>query len=88
MNKEERQVIVGALNERLAIIKCPICFHDKSTLLDGYINQEFQHTFSDYEPIFDKSSIPITCVICDNCGFMRHHALGCLGLLPKRSQND
>lgn len=43
---------------------------DEATLIPQWINR------------LPAPGIPAAAMICNNCGFVRHHALGALGMLP------
>ena len=79
---EQKEKIIKALNERGAIQPCPRCGHKNFTILDGYFNQTIQTELKGM--ITGGPSIPSAVVVCDHCGFLSQHALGPLGLLPKK----
>ena len=61
---------------------CPMCGHNKFTIADGYFTPILQKDLTSYK--LGGASIPSIIIICTNCGFMSQHALGVLGLLPKK----
>ena len=81
LSEEEKHKIVARLRERGVPQRCPMCGKNKWAIGDGYVNQTIQ---GDYHGIhIGGTSIPSIPIICSNCGFLSHHALGVLGLLEK-----
>ncbi len=87
MNQEERDRIIRILEERGAILACSRCGRRGFTLLDGYFNQSFQAQLNS-SIIIGGPTIPSVAVICNNCGFISHHAIGALGLLPEQNTQN
>lgn len=83
---ERKHEIVEALEERGAKLPCPRCGNQSFTLLDGYFNQVLQTDLGGI--ILGGPSIPSVVVVCTRCGFLSQHALGALGLLPRREANN
>lgn len=77
---KDRQRIQNLLEERGAMMPCPRCGNRTFVLLDGYFNQSVQSGFK--EMVFGGLSLPSVVVGCNRCGYLSHHALGALGLLP------
>jgi len=80
MNSEE---IIKILESKKAILPCPSCGNDAFTLLDGFFTQEFMGWGSIFTTAGGPRSITYIALVCDNCGFVRHHAIKPLGITPK-----
>ena len=78
----DKQRIVEVLRERAAERPCPRCGNSGFVLVGGYFNQTVQTELTGF--ILGGPSIPTAAVVCGNCGWLAQHALGILGLLPKR----
>lgn len=85
LKEEEKNRIARILSERMNHFTCPVCGRGNLTLLDGYSSQGIG---DDYQNIVlaDKI-IPYVMLVCNNCGFISHHALGTLGLLNKKDDD-
>ena len=60
---------------------CPLCTTNKWSVGDGYVSLAVQPTFSS-GLVIGGSTIPTIPIICNQCGFVAHIALGIVGLLP------
>jgi len=88
LQEEQKIKIQKALNEHLGTagnpLVCPMCGQNKFTMTDGYFMSIVQSDLKKLE--LGGVSIPTVSIICNNCGFVSQHAMGVLGLLPKKSQ--
>jgi len=82
ISSEKKQEIIKALEERGAKLPCPRCGNNSFNLLDGYFNQTIQTDLKGM--VLGGPSIPSVVVACNRCGYLSQHALGTLGLLPKK----
>lgn len=84
INSEEKEKIVVVLNERFNSqeVKCPMCGNNHFIIGDGYFNTFIQDDIKAVN--LNGPSIPSIPIICNKCGFISLHALGILGLLPKK----
>lgn len=82
ISNEKKQEIIKALEERGAKLPCPRCGNNSFNLLDGYFNQTIQTNLKGMT--LGGPSIPSVVVACNRCGYLSQHALGTLGLLPKK----
>jgi predicted RNA-binding Zn-ribbon protein involved in translation (DUF1610 family) len=85
MTSEE---IIKILKDKNATLPCPSCGHDLFTLLDADFNQEFfaLGRISGIPEAIAPSgrrSFNYIVLVCDNCGFLRQHAMKPLGITPK-----
>ena len=84
LRDEEKKRIVTILNQRIELLQCPICRKGHFALIDGYascsINEDY-HTLN-----LGGRMIPYVMLVCDNCGFISHHALGTLGLMTEHGK--
>lgn len=88
MNSEE---IIKILKDRKATLPCPACGHDGFTLLEGDFGQEFiawgklpgklPEAIAPTHP--GRRSVSYIVLVCDNCGYLRQHAIKPLGITPK-----
>lgn len=83
MTSEE---VIKILKDKNATLPCPACGQDAFTLLDGDFTQEFLPWRS---PSFaslglrGQRSFHYIVLVCDNCGYLRQHAMKPLGITPK-----
>ena len=74
--------IIQELERRGALKRCPMCSTDVFNFEDGYLTPVLQADID--RPSFSGRSIPCVVVTCLNCGFVSQHALGALGMLPRK----
>jgi hypothetical protein len=79
LTPDQKQKIKDTLERRNAIAPCPRCTQTNFILTDAYFNYPMQGDLKN--PASNGTSIPAIGMICTNCGFISHHALGALGLL-------
>ena len=84
--EERKQEIIKALSDRNAIGPCPRCENKAFTLLDGYFSQSLQSNPTGM--VLGGPTVPSIVMACNRCGFLSHHALGALGLLPEKESKD
>ena len=82
LSDERKQEIVKALKKNGAVLACPRCKNDSFSLLDGYFTQAIQTQLGGV--VLGGRTVPSAVLACDRCGFLSQHALGPLGLLPKK----
>ena len=75
---EQKQEIANALTAKSALKPCPRCNQENFVLLDWFMNIPLQATISSLS--LGGPSLPVVAVICHNCGFVAHHAVGALKL--------
>jgi predicted nucleic-acid-binding Zn-ribbon protein len=78
----EFKKIIDVLEEKGAIKPCPRCGQEEFTLADAYYKEPLQDSLKGN--ILGGPTIPCAVVICRNCGYISHHALGYLDLLEKK----
>lgn len=76
---EDQAKIKKRLEERNVHPVCPMCGSKKFVFVDGYFTHRIQNHINVVS--LDGPSIPAASLICSNCGFIAHHALGVLGLI-------
>lgn len=86
MNEDQKKKVIKALQDKGAVLPCPRCGNQNFTLIDGYFNQPLQKQLSN-SLIIGGPSIPSVGVVCNKCGFIAHHAVGVLGLMPSVGEN-
>ena len=86
LKEEEKKRIIEIMNHRIGHFSCPICHKGHFSLVDGYSSQGLSEDYKNV--IFASKVIPYVMLVCDNCGFVSHHALGTLGLLNKAQDNN
>lgn len=65
---------------------CPMCGNTNFTLTDGYFSPVMQDDLNTFK--LGGPSVPTVSIICNNCGFLSQHAMGMLGLLPKKEKPE
>lgn len=78
LQPERLQAIVDALNTRGADLDCPRCKNENFQIA-GETAVPLNWTPHNQEP---TPYIQVVIVVCSKCGYLAHHALGSLGLLP------
>lgn len=85
--KIEKDDVIKKLTEKRAVLPCSRCGCNSFTVLDGYskimLDEEIDGSLRLGGPM-----VPVTAVVCTNCGAITMHALGALGLLGKREENN
>lgn len=80
LNEDQKQVIYKTLKAKIDKFECPMCKKGNFTIVDSYT---FSLLTDDYKnlKIGQGKALPSVPIVCTNCGFISHHALGVLGLL-------
>lgn len=86
LSVEDKQVIIEKIQSIISNLECPICHNKSFIIADGYFNTAIQGDLKGMR--LGGPSIPSIGIICDKCGFISHHALGVLGLMPKPADSD
>ena len=86
LSKEDKQVIISKILEIIPNIECPICHNKQFIIADGYFNSSIQGNLNGMS--LGGPSIPSIGIICNRCGFISHHALGVLGLIPPPTEES
>lgn len=74
-NRKERQII-KALEDRGVDQPCPRCGKDDFAVLGGYVVHVLQTKPAEIN--LAGPAVPSVGIVCANCGFISHHALGVL----------
>ena len=82
---ELKKKIVDKLKEKGVTSTCPMCSHNNFILVDGFFNNVIQNNYQT-GLILGGPTLPTIAIICTNCGFTSHHALGALDLLPLKEE--
>lgn len=81
LSKNEKEEIINRLKNKITRWLCPMCNTNAWELLDGYFNffvsKEIQN------PQIGGVNLPMTAIICKNCGHTSIHALGALDLINR-----
>jgi len=89
MTSEE---IINILKEQKATKPCPACGQDAFTLIGGDFTQEFMASGATLDSAFPSAGLALQpgrrllnyiVLVCDNCGYLRQHAMKPLGITPK-----
>jgi predicted nucleic-acid-binding Zn-ribbon protein len=82
--------IIKILKDKKATLPCPACGNEDFTLVDGDFTQEFiiiaggQSSGVPLELASPgRRSLNYIVLVCDNCGYLRQHAMKPLGITPK-----
>jgi hypothetical protein len=84
LSKERQDEIIAALEKHGAKQPCPRCGNRNFSLVGGYFNHFVQTQLGGVS--LGGPSIPTAVVACTQCGWLAEHALGALGLLPKKEE--
>lgn len=87
LSVEEQEKIKNEILKKIPSLSCPMCKTNKFSLSGGYFLNTLQDTFNGGLSI-GGPAIPTASLICNNCGFVSQHAVGILGLLPKKDIED
>lgn len=80
---EQKKLVSESLRQKGALKVCEACGHGNFTMADEAI----QLSVAARSNHFAGRSIPSVAIICSNCGNVRFHALGVLGLLDLGNRN-
>jgi hypothetical protein len=87
-NEDQKKHIIEVLDNKFQNlnkpISCPMCGNGKFTLAGGYFVSILQDNVNNIA--LGGSSLPTVSIICTNCGFVSQHAVGLIGLLPKKEE--
>lgn len=78
LTKENKQLIVKKIVEKIGYFKCPICHNDSFTIADGYIVNTLQDDLSRIQ--LGGSFLPSVALVCNKCGFTSIHNAKILGV--------
>ena len=73
-----RELIINALTEKKANPVCPSCGHNNWAVIDEIVSITVAPSGDSY-PI-PAPFVPTAGMICNNCGHIRFHSLGALGI--------
>lgn len=79
--QEEIDKILKALHERGALLPCPRCGNPKFSIAPGYFANLLQPSPASLI-LGGIPNLPTVAIACEKCGWLAHHALGALGLMP------
>ncbi len=82
----DKREIGNALTEKGAIRPCHRCGAAQFTVLDGYSSVFLQPDLGSV--VLGGPNVPVASVVCNNCGAITAHAVGALGLLPGKSEQE
>jgi hypothetical protein len=84
VSEEVKGEIEQILHERGVKAGCPRCgAREFAVIVEGYVAVFLQPTDPKVASV-QGANIPAVALVCRNCGFISQHALGVLGLMPKR----
>jgi predicted nucleic-acid-binding Zn-ribbon protein len=83
---ERAKEVIDALESRGAKRDCPRCGYHQFNLEPGYFVQIIQKSPTNIE--LGGSGIASAIITCQRCGYIMQHAIGALGLLPKRQEGE
>lgn len=84
LKDEEKRRIAEILNQRVGHFVCPPCHKGRSSLVDGYSSNTLGDSY--HAVTIGGTIMPYVMLVCDNCGFISHHALGTLALLNREKE--
>lgn len=80
--KIDRQLLAKKLAEKNINANCSSCGKNNWAVM------EEASIISQWTNMIPAPGIPAAVMICNNCGFIRSHALGALGMLPENAGSD
>lgn len=83
----EQNTIIRLLEERGANRPCHRCGQDKFSVIDKYSYLSLQDEISGPLQI-GGPAVPVILIACNSCGAITAHAVGALGLLPKKKEGE
>lgn len=83
--KIDKNRVIKKLTEKGAIYPCSRCGNQTFNVLDGYSKIMLDENIDGAIRI-GGPSIPVSIVVCTNCGAITMHALGALGLLDEKGE--
>ena len=83
ISDEQVQKIATALQERGIESTCPMCDKKEEMVLNqgGFVIQVLREEVNVIKD--ERNSMPCIALICPNCGYVRMHAVGALGLIEE-----
>jgi transcription elongation factor Elf1 len=87
--KEFKEKIVKELDEKIEKLnknfQCPICKHKNFNVVDGFTKRNIDKNLS---VINFGMNIPSISIVCTNCGYIADFAIGALGFLPNKGEEE
>lgn len=81
VNIVNKETIKQSLEDKHATMPCPRCGNSAFSIGDGFFTLTVQEDLKKFS--IGGKSMPVSAVVCNNCGYVSLHAIGVLGLLPK-----
>lgn len=75
-----QEKVKAVILERKAVKPCPCCGSKDFTFLNGV---DFSQRIEELPVTGQNGMVPFATVACVNCGWMRNHAIGILGLMSE-----
>lgn len=86
LDKKEKEKIIETLVRKVPSLECPMCHNRRFILADGYTMLGVQDSKDHW--VMGGSMMPVIGLVCSQCGFISFHALGALGLLGKKEEEN
>lgn len=86
LDKKEKEKIIETLVQKVPSLECPMCHNHHFILADGYTMFGVQDSKEHW--VMGGSMMPVIGLVCSQCGFISFHALGVLGLLEKKKEEN
>ena len=77
LTTSQKETIIGTLRSK-SNGQCPICHQQKWTIGDEIVSATSVSLGG--STVMGGPFIPMAQIVCSNCGFIAHHALGVLGV--------
>lgn len=75
MKEELKKKLINSILERVPNYHCPICGSHSFSIVDGFAQVQLQNELS-RTVVLGGQVIPTFMIVCNNCGFISHHAVG------------
>lgn len=85
--EENKNELIKRLQEKAPSLSCPMCHSRHFTISPGFFLNFLQTNVGEIINLGGQS-IPSFSLICNNCGFISQHAIGVLGLLEDKKDNE
>jgi len=87
---ELKEKIIEELDKRIEKLnkdfQCPICKNKNFNVIDGFTRRSIDKDISHIT--LGGPSVPSISIVCSNCGYVADFALGTLGFLENKKQNE
>ena len=84
--EKNKEKIAQIIKSKAVNLQCPTCGNQNMILGGGYFAHDLQKDL--ISRTMGPLNIPVIPIICSNCGLVREFAVGVLGLLPNKNEQE